>query len=125
MLLPVFLYPQTGPVEQGYATAELISSPDGFSSLAYDNSSGGDRTASLTDGRGRGTFSGLYVNEAGEGFLCRFVAFNAHGVGVAWVDSEPFDVLVGDPYSIALSTPVGKMEGGSTFDTPPVVAVQV
>lgn len=102
----------------------MISSPDSFSSLQYNNVSGGDGSASLTDGRGRGTFSGLFVDRAGEGFVCRFVAFNTRGIGVAWVDSDPFDVVVGDPYTIAMSTPAGKMEGGSTFDTPPVIAVQ-
>ena len=52
------------------------------------------------------------------------MAFNAAGVGVAWVDSSPFDVGVGEPYTIALSTPVGMMEGGSRFDKAPVVAIQ-
>lgn len=53
------------------------------------------------------------------------MAFNAAGVGVAWIDSDPFDVEVGEAYAIALSTPVGTMEGGSTFDIPPVITVQV
>lgn len=113
------------PIQQGYATAEMISSPSGFSILGYDNATGRGNTASLTDGKGRATFSGLLVNETGEGFICRFVAFNTAGVGVAWTDSEPFDVGVGEPYAIALSTPVGRMNGGSTFDIPPVISVQV
>lgn len=103
----------------------MISSPSGFSALEYDNATGQGNTASLTDGKGRATFSGLFVSEAGEGFVCRFVAFNTAGVGVAWVDSDPFDVAIGEPYAIALSTPVGRMDGGSTFDVPPVIAVQV
>lgn len=103
----------------------MISSPGGYSTLQYDNATGGDGTASLTDGRGRATFSGLFVNETGTGFVCRFVAFNYAGTGVAWTDSDPFDVEVGEPYAIALSTPVGRMEGGSTFDTPPIIAMQV
>lgn len=103
----------------------MISSPSGFSVLEYDDATGQGNTASLTDGKGRATFSGLFVSEAGEGFVCRFVAFDTSGVGVAWVDSDPFDVAVGEPYAIALSTPVGRMDGGSTFDTPPVIAVQV
>ncbi len=44
---------------------------------------------------------------------------------MAWTDSEPFDVGVGEPYAIAMSNPVGRMDGGSTFDIPPVIAVQV
>jgi len=107
------------------ARAELIASPSGFSVLEFDNVAGLGSTASLTDGKGRATFSGVYINEIGEGFVCRFVAFNSAGVGVAWTDSEPFDVEVGEPYTIALSTPVGRMDGGSTFDIPPVIAVQV
>ena len=102
-----------------------MSSPSGFSVLEYDDITGQANTASLTDGKGRATFSGLLISEAGEGFVLRFVAFDASGVGVAWVDSDPFDVAVGEPYAIALSTPVGRMDGGSTFDTPPVIAVQV
>lgn len=113
------------PIQQGYATAEMISSPRGFSTLGYDNATGRGNTASLTDGKGRATFSGLLVNETGEGFVCRFVAFNTAGIGVAWTDSEPFDVGVGEPYAIAVSTPVGSMNGGSTFDIPPVISVQV
>ena len=116
---------QPQPAGQGYATAEILSSPSGFSSLHYDNATGGDGTASLTDGRGRASFSGLFLKESGEGFVCRFVAFNAAGVGVAWADSDPFDVEVGEPYAIALTTPVGRMEGGSRFDVSPVVTVQV
>ena len=103
----------------------MISSPSGFSVLEYDDATGQGNTASLTDGKGRATFSGLYISEAGEGFVCRFVAFDTTGAGVAWVDSDPFDVTVGEAYAIALSTPVGRMDGGSTFDTPPVIAVQV
>lgn len=103
----------------------MISSPSGFSVLEYDDATGQGNTASLTDGKGRATFSGLFVSEAGAGFVCRFVAFNTAGVGVAWVDSDPFDVAVGEPYAIALNTPVGRMDGGTTFDTPPVIAVQV
>lgn len=103
----------------------MIASPDGFTPLVYENTTGGDGTASFTDGRGRATFSGLYVDKAGEGFVCRFVAFDTRGIGVAWVDSDPFDVETGSPHAIALSTPVGTIKGGSTFDTPPVVAVQV
>lgn len=110
---------------QGYATAEMISSPSGFSVLEYDNITGRGSTASLTDGMGRATFSGLFIKEAGEGFICRFVAFNSAGVGVAWIDSEPFEVGVGEPYAIALSTSVGRMDGGSTFDIPPVISIQV
>lgn len=110
---------------QGYATAEMLSSPSGFSILEYDNITGRGSTASLTDGMGRATFSGLFIKEAGEGFICRFVAFNSAGVGVAWTDSEPFDVGVGEPYAIALSTPVGRMDGGSIFDNPPVISIQV
>lgn len=106
-------------------TAEMISSPDGNSLIQYTNASGDDGKVSLTDGKGRATFSGLFVDKAGTGFVCRFVAFNAAGTGVAWIDSDPFDIEVGDPYAIALSTPVGRMEGGSTFDIAPVVAVQV
>lgn len=93
--------------------------------MLHTNDSGDDGTASLTDGRGRATFSGLFVNKAGTGFACRFVAFNGAGIGVAWVDSDPFEVAIGDPYAIALSTPVGTMEGGSTFDILPVIAIQV
>lgn len=103
----------------------MISSPSGFSVLEYDDATGQGNTASLTDGKGRATFSGLFISDAGEGFVCRFVAFDSTGVGVAWVDSDPFDVAVGEAYAIALSTPVGRMDGGSTFDTPPVIAVQV
>ncbi|CAM9692628.1 unnamed protein product, partial [Hapterophycus canaliculatus] len=73
---------------------------------------------------GRAIFSGLFVNEAGEGFVCRFVAFNSAGIGVAWIDSDPFDVGVGEPYVIAISTPVGRMHAGSVFDIPPVISVQ-
>ncbi|CAM9243696.1 unnamed protein product, partial [Ectocarpus sp. 8 AP-2014] len=109
---------------EGYATAEMISSPSGFSVLEYDNITGRGSTASLTDGMGRATFSGLFIKEAGEGFICRLVAFNSAGVGVAWTDSEPFDVGVGEPYAIALSTSVGRMDGGSTFDIPPVISIQ-
>lgn len=98
--------------------------------LRYENATGEnygseDGTASFTEGRGRATFSGLSIDEAGRGFVCRFVAFNTAGVGVAWTDSDPFDVEVGDPYSIALSTSAGRMEGGRRFDISPVVAVQV
>lgn len=89
------------------------------------NATGDDGKASLTDGKGRATFSGLFIDKAGTGFVCRFVAFDATGTGVAWVDSDAFDVEVGPPYAITLSTPVGRMEGGSTFDVAPVVAVQV
>lgn len=102
----------------------MISSPTGYSSLQYDNVTGGDGTASLVGGRGRATFSGLFIDEAGEGFVCRFVAFNAAGLGVAWVDSNPFDVGIGEPYKIALSTPVGTMKGGERIEKAPVVAVQ-
>lgn len=56
--------------------------------------------------------------------MCRFVAFNAAGIGVAWVDSNPFDVGIGEPYKIALSTPVGTMKGGAIIEKAPVVAVQ-
>lgn len=103
----------------------MISSPSGFSILEYDNATGRGNTASLTDGKGRATFSGLFVNETGKDFICRFVAFNTAGIGVAWTDSEPFDVEVGEPYAIAMSTPVGRMDGGSAFDIPPVISVQV
>ena len=106
-------------------TAELISSPSGFSTLAFDNVAGLGSTASLSDGKGRATFSGMYINDMGEGYVCRFVAFNSAGVGVAWTDSEPFDVGIGEPYAIAMNTPVGRMTGGSTFDIPPVIAVKV
>ena len=102
-----------------------MSSPSGFSSLHYDNATGGDGTASFTDGRGRASFSGLFLEESGEGFVCRFAASNAARVGVASIDSDPFDVEVGEPYAIALSTPVGRMDGGSRFDISPVVTVQV
>lgn len=112
-------------VKQGYATAEMTSSPSGFAVLEHDNATGRSSTASFTDWKGRATFTGLFVNETGEGFVCRFVAFNAAGVGVAWIDSEPFDVGVGEPYAIAMSTSVGRMQAGSTFDIPPVISVQV
>lgn len=117
--------PNVFSVGQGYATAELISSPTGFSFLQYDNATGGDGRASFTDERGKASFSGLFVNETGEDFVCRFVAFNTQGVGVAWTDSDPFEVEVGEAYAIAVSTPVGRMSGGSTFDIAPVIAVQV
>lgn len=103
----------------------MISSPSGYSILQTDNATGQGNTASLTDGKGRATFSGLFINETGEGFICRFVAFNAAGIGVAWIDSEPFDVGVGEAYAIGISTPVGSMDGGSGFDIPPVISVQV
>lgn len=103
----------------------MVSSPTGYSTLKYTNATGDNGRASLTDRRGEATFSGLFVDEAGTGFVCRFVAFDEAGTGVAWVDSDPFDVEVGDPYAISLSTPVGKMEGGAVFDIPPVVAVEV
>ena len=73
----------------------MISSPSGFSVLEYDDATGQGNTASLTDGKGRATFSGLFISEVGEGFVCRFVAYDTTGVGVAWVDSDPFDVVAG------------------------------
>ncbi|CAM9102436.1 unnamed protein product [Scytosiphon promiscuus] len=109
---------------QGYATAEMMSSPSGYSILEYDNATDRGSVASFTDGKGRATFSGLFVNETGEGFVSRFVAFNAAGVGVAWIDSEPFDVGVGEPYAIAMTTSIGRMHAGYAFDIPPVICVQ-
>lgn len=103
----------------------MKSSPSGFASLQYDNATGGDGSTSFTGEKGVTSFSGLFINESGTGFVCRFVAFNTAGVGVAWTDSDPFDVKVGEPYSISLDTPVGRMKGGSKFDIPPVIAVQV
>ncbi|CAM9475932.1 unnamed protein product [Chrysoparadoxa australica] len=106
---------------QGYVTAELYSSPEGWEGLDPGPDA---NAATFTNLEGRATFSGLTIDGAGEGFILRFVAYNSFDVGVAYTESEPFEVLVGDPYQLDLLWGAGTIFGGGNFDLPPTVAVQ-
>lgn len=53
----------------------------------------------------------------------RFIARKINGDLIADVFSEPFDVLVGEPYKLAFQTHVGTAFGGETFANSPAVAV--
>lgn len=65
----------------------------------------------------------LLIKSAGEGYILRFVARNTLKVSVAAVTSNPFDVLVGDKFQLALVTPVGTATGGKAFSPNPILAV--
>ncbi|CAM9319679.1 unnamed protein product, partial [Phaeothamnion confervicola] len=80
--------------------------------------------AAVTGNTGRAFFSNLFINEAGSGYVLRFVLYSATGSGIAWVDSAPFAVSVGAPHRIALRLSAGTITGGGTFDAAPIVAVQ-
>lgn len=58
---------------------------------------------------GMATFSGLYVNEEGDGYTLSYVAMNAAGKEILQVDgASEFTVLAGDPFQIAFTTYPGQ-----------------
>jgi hypothetical protein len=104
----------------GYATAQvklgrsevLWLQQDGFD----PSPSALDTAAYFNNNMGQASFEGLLINGASEGVVLTFVAFNSAGVGVAWVDSSPFDITVGDAHHLAVVRPVGTVFGGREFD---------
>ncbi len=117
----------------GYATAEL--KPGGLSECLHvegvnsteDSSecNGGPTSiaAIITPGTGQVQFENLFINQVGENYILRFVAFSSSGIGLAWVDSMPFDVIVGEANRLGVTGPIGNIFGGELFDTPVEVAV--
>jgi hypothetical protein len=65
----------------------------------------------------------LHIREAGQDYTLRFIARKLNGDLVADVFSDPFDVVVGEPYKLAFQTHVGTSFGGEPFANSPAVAI--
>ncbi len=116
----------------GYVAAELQpGSPEHLhvegENTTYSSGGSGGGTISIAapiiHRKGQVQFENLFINQAGENYIIRFIAFSSSGVGFAWVDSTPFDVLVGEGNHLEVTGPVGTIFGGGVFDAPVKVAV--
>jgi hypothetical protein len=65
----------------------------------------------------------LHIRETGQDYTLRFIARKLNGDLVADVFSDPFDVVVGEPYKLAFQTHVGTSFGGEPFANSPAVAI--
>ena len=108
---------------QGSVYATLQESVSGFEFLWYQGSSTNlDNVVPFVDGKA--TFTGLTLNEAGAGYVLRFIGLNSISVGFAYVDSSSFETTTGSAYQISITTYPGTATGGTPFTTQPVVSVQ-
>ncbi len=111
----------------GYVTAELQPGRPERLRVEGESSSGGDGAPAISTpiihGTGLAQFENLFINEAGENYVIRFVVFSSCGIGLAWIDSLPFDTLVGEANRLKVTGPIGTVFGGRMFDAPVEVAV--
>ena len=113
----------------GTISAELIESPSGYEVLrrAGDGGDNGsnDGSYSVDVIDGEATFTDLYINEAGSGYLLRYIFRDEYGLTLGYVDSDsPIEVTTGDPYQIAVTANPGRAYGGVVFGDQPAVGVK-
>ena len=111
----------------GWIYATMSNSPTGFEELMWLNSSGATAPGEnqlFKVSSGIAKFSRLFINEMGDDYALRFIGVDSSKEPFAFIDSATFDISVGAPYKIALSTYPGTAKGGTSFNPQPVVAMQ-
>ena len=73
---------------------------------------------------GTATFTGLYINEAGNGYRLHFVLRDEHNRKVAFLIGRRFTVNVGHAYQLGIIEQPGDAFGGNVFGIQPIVAIQ-
>ena len=73
---------------------------------------------------GRAVFSGLGIDVAGDGYQLKFVLYDEYGIIMGAVVGETFSVNVGERYKLGLVVPPEMANGGSVFQSQPVLAIQ-
>ena len=98
----------------GSVYATLQDSPSGFEQLWFNGTSTNTLNAvSVADGKAK--FSGLTLNEVGQGYILRFIGLDSLGVPFAYVDSTTFSVTTGAAYQISITTYPGTATGSAGY----------